>query len=95
MSNNKMDQQRRTILKGIAIVPAAAALGISTQAFAQMLSLDHPTAKALQYTESSPKADQNCINCALYNGDDTKGTCTIFPGVKVAGPGWCTSWVAK
>lgn len=95
MSDKKMDMQRRTLIKGIAIVPAIAALGISSQAIAEMLSLDDPTAKALQYTEKSPKDGQSCVNCSLYNGDANTGTCTIFPGKKVAGPGWCTSWIAK
>lgn len=95
MSDKKMDMQRRTLIKGIAIVPAIAALGISSNAFAEMLSLDDPTAKALQYTEKSSKDGQSCANCSLYNGDDKAGACTIFPGKQVAAAGWCTSWIAK
>lgn len=96
MSTKNTDLQRRTLLKGIAIIPAAAAMGmLSGQVLANMLTLDDPTALALQYTEKSSKDGQNCSNCALYNGDATAGTCTIFPGKKVAGAGWCTSWVAK
>lgn len=94
MSQDKMDAKRRTLIKGIAMIPAAAALGVTSKAFAAMLSTDDPQAAALQYTENSTVDGQYCTNCALYTGDDSKGDCTLFPGKKVAGPGWCSAWVA-
>ena len=96
MNQQDTDLQRRTLLKGIAIVPAAAAMGlISSQALAEMLSPQDPTAAALKYTETSATEGQKCSNCTLYNGDDATGDCTIFPGKKVAAGGWCASWIAK
>lgn len=99
MNNKNTDSQRRTLLKGIAMVPAAAAMGLlSSQAFAavEMLSTQDPTAAALKYTETSTTEGQQCSNCALYNnGDEVAGDCTIFPGKKVAAAGWCASWITK
>ena len=42
------------------------------------------------------KADQRCDNCVQYVAtSDGWGTCNIFPGFEVAGPGWCKVWVVK
>ncbi|CAD7838659.1 MAG: hypothetical protein [Olavius algarvensis Gamma 3 endosymbiont] len=56
-----------------------------------------PQAKALSYVHESPKADNLCTNCQLYQGaaDAAWGLCAIFPGKQVAGGGWCSAWVKK
>ncbi len=36
--------------------------------------------------------DSRCVNCALYTGDDSQGTCRIFQGQIVTGNGWCNAW---
>lgn len=61
------------------------------------LSLDNPTAKALQYVHESPDAAKLCSGCQLYAGsaDADWGPCAIFPGSVVAAGGWCVSWSAK
>ncbi len=96
MKDQTHNKSRRAILKGLVGIPVVAIAGFqSTSTFAAMLSTDDPTAKALGYTEKSTTAGQSCANCNLYKGDAAVGTCTIFAGKEVAGPGWCKSWVAK
>ena len=45
--------------------------------------------------KAGPGGDnQFCNNCALYQPiDDEWGKCSIFPGKKVKGAGWCNAWV--
>lgn len=54
-------------------------------------------AKALSYTHTSAKSDQNCANCQLFTAaaDAEWGPCAIFPGQKVAASGWCSAWVKR
>jgi hypothetical protein len=42
-------------------------------------------------------AGQACSNCALYGGKpgDATGSCPLFAGRLVAGPGWCSGYVKK
>lgn len=84
-----------------------ASLTIASQAQAQaMLGEAEPTAVALGYKADAktvekakfPKfADgQLCSNCQLYASKSADaGTCTIFPGKLVAGPGWCNAYIKK
>jgi hypothetical protein len=80
------------------LVPVAG-VTVHTRAFAQSPAVDpaDPTAKALEYVTKSPKPDQTCAGCALYQGKagDSQGPCAIFPGRAVAAGGWCKSWVKK
>lgn len=64
---------------------------------APLVDPDDAQAKALSYTHSSPKADQNCANCQLFSaGADAEwGPCAIFPGKQVANAGWCSAWVKR
>jgi len=64
---------------------------------APKVSLDDPTAKALQYVHESPDAAKLCLGCQLYTGaaDAKWGPCAIFPGKVVNARGWCASWVPK
>ena len=74
------------------------------------LSESDPTALALGYVEdatsvdtakwpkrASPDGDtQFCNNCSLYRPiDDVWGGCSIFPGKKVRGAGWCNAWIGS
>ena len=84
-----------------------APLTMASQAQAQaMLGEAEPTAVALGYKADAktvekakfPKfADgQLCSNCQLYASKSADaGTCTIFPGKLVAGPGWCNAYIKK
>lgn len=60
-----------------------------------------PMAKALNYVHDAETVDsarrpsnRYCYNCALYAGnrDNEWADCSIFPGKKVAGKGWCSAW---
>lgn len=84
-----------------------ASMTLASQAQAQaMLGEAEPTAVALGYKADAktvekakfPKyADgQLCSNCQLYASKSADaGTCTIFPGKLVAGPGWCNAYIKK
>ena len=87
---------------------AASGAALATRAQAQAL-LDEKDAQAaaLGYVAEAkrvdakkyPKfaADQNCTNCALYQGKaaDKAGACPLFAGKQVAGAGWCSAWAKK
>ncbi len=54
------------------------------------------TRESLNYTDESPKPDQTCDNCQLYQEPEEAGTCggcTTVPG-PIHPKGWCTAWVA-
>ena len=95
MSSNNHSLSRRSLLKGIAILPVAALGTYQSTAFAEMLSVDDPTAKALGYVEVSVVDGKTCANCSLYASTGPSGPCAIFPGKEVAGAGYCNSWVPK
>lgn len=63
-----------------------------------------PMAKALNYVHDARTvdaakrpSDRFCNNCALYAGgkEEAWADCSIFPGKKVAGEGWCSAWAPK
>lgn len=58
---------------------------------------DSAQAKALSYSHTSPKSDQNCANCQLFAAaaEAEWGPCAIFPGKQVASTGWCSAWVKR
>ncbi len=96
MSDQKTDVSRRSVLKGIAVVPFAVAMGYAGAARADMLDPADPTAQALGYVETSATDGQHCANCNLYQGGAAaQGACPIFSGKEVKATGWCKSWVAK
>jgi High potential iron-sulfur protein len=88
---------------------ASAALGAAqfTQAADPMVAETDPQAKALGYFAVATKtdktkypkyaADQNCSNCALYQGKaaDAAGGCPLFAGKQVSGKAWCSAWAKK
>jgi hypothetical protein len=72
------------------------------------LSESDATAVALGYVEDASAVDtakwskkagpdgdkQMCSTCSLYQAqDDVWGGCSIFPGKKVKGAGWCNAWI--
>lgn len=65
-----------------------------------MVSSTEPTAKAVQYVETSKMKDKNCSNCVLFNKTETRngkdvGTCALFPKKLVSGKAYCNSWAKK
>lgn len=96
MSEKKADLSRRSVLKGIAVMPLAAAMGYHTLARAEDLSVDDPLAQSMGYVTESATEGQSCANCQLYQGGDApKGACLIFAGKEVVSTGWCKSWTKK
>jgi hypothetical protein len=72
-----------------------------------MVDEKDPQAVALGYVADAKRVDkakypkyappQHCGNCQLFQGakDAAAAPCTLFAGKRVAGPGWCSAWVAK
>lgn len=100
-------QSRRQFMFKIVPVIAVGSL-FARDAFAQAkVDEADPTAQGLGYKADATKVDktkfpkyaanQNCANCALYQGKaaDAFANCTIFPGKQVAGKGWCSVWAKK
>ena len=97
---------RRTFLQ---LVPATGALLAARDALAQPKPVDEkePQAVALGYVADAKRADkakfpkyappQRCAICLFYQGAATAPTapCAIFGGRPVAGPGWCSAYVAR
>lgn len=93
--DNNTNLKRRTIIRGLLALPVIAVAGHHTRASAEMLSVDDPIAKNLQYTETSPNPEQTCANCKLYTGGSADvGGCPLFGTKQVVAAGWCKSWVA-
>jgi hypothetical protein len=101
-----IDNSRRRFF-ALAGTGAAAALVVGAlprTAFADdlpHLTLDDPTAKALNYTEDATKAPaphqagQACANCNFFSGTGAYGPCQLFPGKAVAAKGWCSGYAKK
>ncbi|WP_413557208.1 high-potential iron-sulfur protein [Bdellovibrio sp. HCB209] len=80
--------------------PAAGAAGGAMP----MVDPKDTVAKAVKYVEDHSKAadakGNHCSTCGFYAKKEVRagkevGTCTIFAGKLVAGPGWCASWNKK
>jgi hypothetical protein len=103
------DTAMKTTRRQFIIYSAAglATLPLAQQANAQaMLGEAEPQAVGLGYKALATAVDkakfpkyadgQVCSNCQLYVSKSPEaGTCAIFPGKLVAGPGWCNAWVKK
>ena len=89
-------------------VTAAGAALVVTEASAQaMVDEKDGQAAALGYKADSSKVDgkkyaahkaeQNCGNCALFQGKagDKAGGCPLFAGKNVAAAGWCSAYAKK
>lgn len=95
MSQSAFESKRRSLLKGLIAIPVVSVAGYHSLARAEMLSVDDPVAKNLQYTETTPIPEQTCANCKLYTGGSAAtGGCLLFGNKQVVAGGWCKSWVA-
>ena len=90
-------QTRRKFFQIVPVAGAALLAGREALAARPADALDPSNAQAaaLKYTEKSPDAGKMCSNCQLYQGSGDWAGCALFPGKKVAGPGWCSAWVKK
>jgi hypothetical protein len=99
---------RRDLLKTLVPVAWVAASGLArAQTPAPMLDEKDAQAVGLGYVADAQKVDkakfpkyappQHCATCQFYQGAATApaAPCTIFAGKRVAGPGWCSAFVAK
>ena len=101
---------RRQLVKLSASAAAGFIIASTATAQEAALSESDPTALALGYAEDATTVDaakwtkkaasggsnQFCSNCTLYRPiDDEWGGCSIFPGKKVKGAGWCNAWVSS
>lgn len=99
---------RRNFLQLIPAAGAALAVPmVSAQPSAPMVDEKDPQAAALGYVADAKRVDkakfpkftpaQHCSVCQLYQGTATMeaAPCTLFPGKRVAGAGWCSAFVAK
>jgi hypothetical protein len=106
--NTKTSLNRRQLVKLGAGAAAGLIIARTSVAEEVALSESDPTAVALGYAEDASAVDtakwskkagpggdqQFCNNCSLYRPiDDAWGGCSIFPGKKVKGAGWCNAWV--
>ena len=57
MQSEKAKLSRRTLLKGMSVLPVIGFAGVQVAQAADLVSIDDPTAKALGYVEVSPVAD--------------------------------------
>jgi hypothetical protein len=100
--------KRRSLVKSLAAVAAAAALPASRSRGAELPHLDVKDSAAvpLGYVEQASQVDakkypafvkgSRCDNCLLLQG--TSGAyrpCSLFPGKLVSASGWCSGWSAE
>jgi hypothetical protein len=102
-----MTSRRQFIVQFSTVSAAVGAAQFAQAADAPMVAETDAQAKALGYFAVATKtdktkypkyaADQNCSNCALYQGkaSDAAGGCPLFAGKQVAGKAWCSAWAKK
>ena len=98
---------RRDVLKWTALASMWPALAAIADEPDTVVDPEGSQAQALGYTHNAETVDatewprfregQNCVNCQLAQGDLSKEWmgCSIFPGQKVNGAGWCNAWVPR
>lgn len=104
-------------LTGLALLAPVVLSSVSTKAFAEegrrkkagagpeMVDLNDPVAKGVQYVEDGKKNPNSkgnkCSTCMLYTKKTEKkdgkeiGGCSIFQGKNVYANGFCNSWAKK
>ena len=107
--DNTRPINRRNLIKLGAAATAGLIIARTGYAQDPILSPDDATAVALGYVEDHTTVDtakwskkagpdgdkQMCTSCALYvDKGDGYGGCSIFPGKRVKGAGWCNAWIA-
>ena len=88
---------RRTLLHVVPAVGVALVAGQArAQANAKPVDEKEPQAVALGYVTDAKRVDKTKFP-KYYQGAATAPTapCAIFGGRPVAGPGWCSAYVAK
>jgi hypothetical protein len=100
MKVNEKLSRRTFVGRGLAagaLTLVGAVVGTRAAAPSSPVDPSEPTAKALEYATTSPKSDQNCAGCALYQGKagDPQGPCLLFQVRPVAAGGWCKGWAKK
>ena len=92
---------RRAMVKGGliagAFIPAMGLIGNSSTAAAQALGFVTDHTKVDAKANATYKADQDCGNCAQFQGKagDATAGCNIFAGKSVPAAGWCKVWAKK
>ena len=102
---------RRRFLKlataGVAAAPFSGMLLTRLARAQEKVDPKEELAQQLGYTEDASTVDpaewptyeegQVCANCQLFEGaeGDEWAPCQIFGGQLVAGPGWCSAWIAR
>jgi High potential iron-sulfur protein len=101
-NNQSRRQFLGRLMLGTALAPLASArLAVGATADLPLLSPEDPAAQKVKYTEDATKKsavkDNNCSNCALYEGayKSAQGPCQLFPGKHVKAAGWCSSWAPQ
>ena len=109
MSDEKIDKQRRNVLKvavtGAVAVPLGSLLlhGSAHSSEMPQLSEDDPVARGLGYVHdaSTAPADKRkdgtyCKNCNLIQAQEGEWRpCSIIHGKAVNETGWCVAWVGR
>jgi len=109
MSNDtRFSNERREALKSLGIVAVASLFPTALRADAPPGSaVDEASdqAKALGYRNNTADVDsgvyarhevtQKCLNCQLYQSQESWGPCALFPGKQVNAQGWCSAWVKR
>lgn len=111
MTDAASRQARRRFLKlataGMVATPFAVLLATRRAQGQEKVSEDDELAQQLGYKEDASEVDPAewpdyveghvCANCQLYEGEQGAewGPCQIFGGQLVAGPGWCSAWIAR
>ena len=97
---------RREFIVQISLGSSLLAGGNAMAQGAMVVETD-PQAAALGYKADASKADkkkfpkyaadQQCTNCALYQGKAgaAAGPCPLFAGKQVTAKGWCSAWAKK
>ena len=94
---------------GVALIPLAGLRTAAADGEMPHVAEDDPAAVALGYRHSAADVDvekyprkageagamQKCSNCVLYQGGESWGGCSIFPGKLVNAEGWCNAWAPK
>lgn len=75
----------------------AQAMVAETDAQAAGLGYKADSSKVDGKKYANHKAEQNCGNCALFQGKagDKAGGCPLFAGKQVSAAGWCSAYAKK
>ncbi|MBX9870937.1 MAG: high-potential iron-sulfur protein [Burkholderiaceae bacterium] len=98
--NRRVFMLQAVTATGVVLVAReASAQAMVSESDAQATALGYKADAAKVDKAKNPKfaANQNCANCALYQGKPgaASGACSIFPGKQVAAKGWCTAYAKK